>query len=106
MYDLRYDLRCWKNIIRSDRISLVIRYGLLLRIARIYRSEKAEHVKMQHRPQGQRLAFHHPVVIFSKEFPVCFNILKKHVAVQDQGICLVPCLVHPCSPILGTVPIF
>ena len=58
---------------------------------------------MQHGPQRKRLAFDHPVVIFSKELPVRLYVLKEHVAVQDQRVCLVPCLVHPRPPILGTI---
>ena len=84
MGNLRSDLRSRKHIVRSHRICLVVWDRLLLRIARIYRSEKTEHVKMQHGPQRERLAFDHPVVIFGKETPVRLYVLEEHVAVQDQ----------------------
>ena len=58
---------------------------------------------MQHGPQRKRLSFDHPVVIFGKQLPVRLYVLKEHVAVQDQRVCLVPRLVHPCPPILRTI---
>ena len=50
---------------------------------------------MKHRTQSQGLALDDLVVVSSKGHSCGLEVLKKEVAVQDEGIGLVPGLVEP-----------
>ena len=106
MRDFPGNLRGRKKAVRSHRVSLVIRNGKLLRITGIYRPEKTEHIEMKHSPERQSFTLDNPVIVPGEQVPVGIDVRQQHVAVQNQRICLVPCLVHPCPPVQGAVFIF
>ena len=86
-----------------QRLVCVIGNGRPVGIERIDRSEKPQHVEMQHRAQGQRLAPDDVVIVSREERLPALDVFQQFVAVQNQCVRLVPGPVQAAAPVIGVV---
>ena len=61
---------------------------------------------MQHGPERKRLALYHLVIVPGKLHTGILKGFEKEVAVKDERVCLVPCLVQSRPPVVCAIFIF